>query len=72
VLDYGELAQDLSQVLKTKLSGSTGRVGQLGQPDLAALHGCLPRALGLSQRFPGFRRGWIISSGPIRQDYDDV
>jgi hypothetical protein len=37
--ELGELAQDLDQVLKADLGGSTGAVGELGEADFAALHG---------------------------------
>ncbi len=40
--DHWKVAQDLDQVLKAKLPSSTGTVGQLGQPDFAALHPRLP------------------------------
>jgi hypothetical protein len=40
--DHRKVAQDLDQVLKAKLPRSTGTVGQLGQPDFAALHPLLP------------------------------
>jgi hypothetical protein len=39
--DLGKFTQDLTQVLKTELGRSTGAVGQLGQTNLAALHGYL-------------------------------
>ena len=39
--ELGELAQDLYQVLKTNLGGSTGAMGKLGEAYFAALHGNL-------------------------------
>ena len=39
--DLRKFAQDLDQVLKTELPGSTGAVGKLGQTDFTTLHSVL-------------------------------